>query len=220
MKNLLTLLPIVLLVVLSCKAQQNAIHQFVPKGYTIYSTHYGHLNQDTLTDCVILIKKIDPNNIVVNRFNDTVDRNRRGIIVLINQGKTYQMVAKNDTCFYSENEDGGIYFPPELMVNFKNNNLVLHFGHGRYGFWQYIFRFQNETMALIGYDYHQNFGPITQEITSINFLTKKKLIKKNLNADYDDKEEVFKETWYNITIDSLIKLNTIASFENLKMHQY
>ena len=220
MKKPLQILGFLLLIAFNCKAQNNALSNFIPKGYTLFEKSFGDLNKDGANDCVLIIKKTDTANIVTNRFNKKVDRNRRGIIVLFKNKKDYQLTDKNLNCFSSENEDGGIYFPPELWIEIKNNKLYVHYGHGRYGYWKYTFRFQNSNLELIGYDSSSNRGPITITETSINFLTRKKLIKKNINKNNNDGKEKFKETWSNIEIENLIKLSEIKNFDELDMYNY
>ncbi len=214
------MLPFFLLIILGCKAQNNKPSDFIPKGYVEFENYVGDLNKDGRDDCVLIIKETDTPNIVTNRFDKKVDRNRRGIIVLFKNDKGYQLVDKNYNCFSSENEDGGVYFPPELWMEIKNEKLYVHYGHGRYGYWKYTFRFQNSNFELIGYDSSSNRGPITNRETSINFMTKKKLIKENTNENAEGGDEVFKETWDTIEIENLIKLSEIKDFDELYMYDY
>lgn len=220
MNTFLRILPLLFLTVIGCKAQNNEFSDFIPQGYVAFEKHFGDLNNDGQDDCVIIIKKIDENNVVTNRFDKKVDRNRRGIIVLLKNGGSYQFADKNYNCFSSENEDGGVYFAPELWIEFQRGNLIVHYGHGRYGFWRYVFRFQDSNFKLIGYDSSSNRGPIINRTTSINFLTKKKLIKENSNEDAESGDETFKETWSDIKIENLIKLSEIKDFDELEIYNY
>lgn len=209
-----------LLMVLGCQAQHRAPSDFILSDFKEFETIYGDLNKDGLEDCVLIIKKVDTTQIVVNQYDKKVDRNRRGIIVLFKNENGYQLADQNLDCFSSENEDGGIYFPPDLWINIKDNKLHVHYGHGRYGYWDYTFRFQNANFKLIGYDSSSNRGPVTLRETSINFLTKKKLIKVNTNEDSEGGDEIFEETWSDIEIDHLIQLSQIKDFDALEMFQY
>lgn len=220
MKKIILILPFFLLTILSCKAQNNQPSDFIPKGYAEFEKYFGDLNKDGLEDCVLIIKKSDTANIVTNRFDKKVDRNRRGIVVLFKNEKGYELTDKNYNCFSSENEDGGVYFPPELWVKIENEKLYIHYGHGRYGYWEYTFRYQNSNFELIGYDSSSNRGPITMTETSINFLTKRKLVKENTNENADGGDEIFKETWNNIEIDNLIKLSEVEDIDELDMYNY
>ncbi|WP_281778025.1 hypothetical protein [Croceibacter atlanticus] len=220
MKKILLILPFFLLTILSCKAQYKEPSDFIPKGYTEFKKYSGDLNKDGLEDYVLIIKKTDSANVVMNRFDKKVDRNRRGIIVLFKNANGYELADKNLECFSSENEDGGVYFAPELWIEIKDNKLYIHYGHGRYGYWKYTFRFQKSNFELIGYDSSSNRGPVTNRETSINFLTKKKLTKENTNENAEGGDEIFKENWYDIEIDNLIKLSEIKDFDELDMYNY
>lgn len=171
---------------------------------------------------ILIIKGTDKNNIVTNQFGKKVDRNRRGLIILFKEQGNFQVAAINYDCFSSENEDGGIYFPPELWIEVEKGNLIIHYGHGRYGFWEYIFRFQNSSFKLIGYNSSDNYGPIIIKETSINFLTKKKLIRENvgLSQNAHKNSENFKETWVEIEIGELLSLSEIKDFDELDMLSY
>ncbi|MDB2463168.1 hypothetical protein N9W61_03610, partial [Algibacter sp.] len=127
MKNFVLLILFAISVNNNCKAQNNAVNDFVPEGYTIYETNYGDLNKDGQEDCILIIKGTDKDNIVIDRYDKTVDRNRRGIVILFKNQDSYKLAAINQDCFTSENEDGGIYFPPELYVDVKKGNLVIHY---------------------------------------------------------------------------------------------
>jgi hypothetical protein len=133
MNNALKILSFLLLTIINGKAQNSEPSDFIPKGYTEFERYIGDLNKDGQKNCVLIIKKTDITNTVTNRFNKKVDRNRRGIIVLFKNEKGYKLADKNYDCFSSENEDGGVYYPPQLGVEVKNEKLYLHYGHGRYG---------------------------------------------------------------------------------------
>ena len=194
---------------------------FLPKGYVLLEKINGDINKDGIADCILLIKATDKANIVINRFDEKVDRNRRGIIILLNKIDHYELALKNYECFTSENEDGGVYFPPELSI--ENGNMYVHFAHGRYGYWQYTFRYKNSDFELIGYDegYKSDFSSdwVTFDEESINFLTKKKLTKEVIEVN-DKGEEIYKETWKKITVSKRIKLSEIKDFYELDMSVY
>ena len=177
------------------------------------------MNKDGIEDCVLIIKGTDTSKIITDEYRGKLDRNRRGIIVLFNKKDHYELAVKNYNCFSSENEDGGVYFAPELSVEIKKGNLHVHYGHGRYGYWQYTFRFQNSDFELIGYD-ESNGGVVIESETSINFLTKMKQKKVNTNENAQGGDEVFKETWKKISVNKIIKLSEIKDFDELDMSEY
>ncbi len=192
---------------------------FLPKGYLIFEKIKGDLNKDGLEDDVLIIKGTDKNQIVNDENLEKLDRNRRGIIILFNKKDHYDLALKNVNCFSSENEDGGVYFPPELSVEIKKGNLYINYSHGRYGYWKYTFRFQNADFEMIGYDNTEG-GVVVDSETSINFLSKKKQVKVNTNENAQGGDEVFKVTKESVKIDKLIKLSEIKDFDELDMSVY
>lgn len=192
------------------------IADFVPAGYKIFQKIYGDLNKDGLEDCVVIVKGINKENVITDEYRGKLDRNRRGIIVLLKEKDNYVLGVKNHDCFSSENEDGGVYFPPELDVSIEKGKLYVHYGHGRYGYWEYTFRAKNDDLELIGYDV-SNGGVVTSSETSINFLTKKKLTKTNTNENAEGGDEVFEETKEDVKINKLIKLSEIKDFDEFEI---
>lgn len=189
--------------------------EFLPKGYVIFEKISGDLNNDSIIDCVLLIKATDKSKIILDKYRGKLDCNRRGIIVLFNKIDHYELALKNYNCFSSENEDGGVYLPPELSIEIKKENLYAHYGHGRYGYWKYTFRYQDSDFVLIGYDQH-DVGPINDTEKSINFLTKKKKVRVLMSEN----NEVASETWENIKFNNLVKLSEIKDFDELDMTIY
>lgn len=206
---------------------KNGPSDFIPKGYVMHKYEggisaeewdevKGDLNKDGLEDIVLIIKGTDKTKIIQHEYRGKLDRNRRGIIVLANKGDHYELIAKNYDCFSSENEDGGVYFAPELYLEIKNGNLYINYGHGRYGNWGYTFRVQNGDMEMIGYDAYSSRGPVPQYEISINFLTKKKVTKDNINKNDDDDSNVnYQDSWENIKVEKLTKLSEIKDFDGL-----
>lgn len=219
-KNLITILLITLATTAAAQIKQRNASDFLPKGFVVVNTIKGDLNKDGAEDCVFIIKSTDKNQIITNESGERLDRNRRGIIVLFKKGNQFELATKNHKCFSSENEDGGVYFAPELSVNIKKGNLIIYYSHGRYGYWSYTFRFQNSDFQLIGYDnaYRSNFVSdwVTFDEESINFLNKKKLIREVIKTTKDGKE-IFKETSKSVAVSKLIKLSSIKDFDELDM---
>ena len=192
--------------------------EFVDEDYFIFEKFSGDLNKDGIIDSVFLVKKINQENIVVDEYLGELDRNRRGIMIFFNVNDQWELKIKNMDCFSSENEDGGVYFPPELSLEVKKDNLYIAYSHGRYGSWQYTFRFKESDFELIGYDSSDNYGPIINSETSINYLTKKKLVRVNVNENTAQSgEEIFEEQWEDIQIKHLIKLSEIEDFDLLNL---
>jgi hypothetical protein len=194
--------------------KQNA-NDFIPQGFVLSSTSIGDLNKDGVADKVLLVKGTDKGAFEKNDYGELVDLNRRGIIVLFKKDNMYEMILKNLNCFSSENEDGGVYYAPELSLEIDKGNLYVHYAHGRYGYWKYTFRYRNSDFYLIGYDTSEG-GEVIDKETSINFLSKKKQVKVNTNSSAEGGDEEFTETWTNITVNKLLKLREIKDFGNFE----
>ncbi|GAA5090251.1 hypothetical protein GCM10023210_16130 [Chryseobacterium ginsengisoli] len=192
---------------------------FIPKTFVLFSKIEGDLNNDGLKDCVLIIKGTEKDKIITDESRGKLDRNRRGIIILFKiKNGDYELITDNNTCFSSENEDGGVYYAPELDVSVEKNNLYVHYAHGRYGYWTYTFKCKNSDFQLIGYDSSDNQGPIVMSETSINFLTGKKQFKENTNPNAESGDEVFKETWTKIKSQKPIFLSGIKNFDDLEFY--
>lgn len=188
---------------------------FIPKGYVPFDTITGDFNKDGLEDYILIIKGTDKSKVITDEYRGKLDRNRRGIIALINKNDGYELAVKNYDCFSSENEEGGVYYAPELDLEIKNGKLYIAYRHGRYGYWEYTFRYQNNDFELIGYDASSNRGPVTLTETSINFLTRKKIVNQNTNDDADVGEEVFEKTETKLSPNKLLRLSDISDFDEL-----
>jgi len=190
---------------------------FIPKGYVPFDTIKGDFNKDGLEDYILIIKGTDKSKVIQHEYRGELDRNRRGIIALLNKNNGYELATKNYGCFSSENEDGGVYYAPELDFEIKDGKLYINYAHGRYGYWQYTFRYQNSDFELIGYDASSNRGPIVLTQTSINFLTRKKIVDQNINENTYDEDEVFEKSESKIKRTKLLKLSEIKDFDELDL---
>jgi hypothetical protein len=192
----------------------NQAQAFLPVGFVITQTIHGDLNNDGLDDDVFIIKATLKSKFVKDEMRGLLDRNRRGIMVVFNKNNKYELAYLSRDCFSSENEDGGVYFPPELHVFIEKGNLLIHFAHGRYGYWRYNFRYQNSEFELIGYDSEENSGPTLLRSVSINLLTKKMLTKTNINPNYSP--EKLKSKWSDLNLEKSIKLGDFKDFDACK----
>jgi hypothetical protein len=192
---------------------------FIPVGYVVFKEIQGDLNKDNQLDYVFIIKRMDKDKFVKHEYRGQVDRNRRGIIIAFKNNNQYELVLKNRDCFSSENEDGGVYFPPELGIYIEKENLLVHYAHGRYGYWTYNFRYQNSDFELIGYDSSQDRGPVVERSISINLVTKKMRIRENMNKYAEGGDEDFKESWKNFTRSKPIKLRGITDFDDFDVER-
>ncbi len=222
MKNLLILIITLLTTSVFGQVAMENPSDFIPKGFVVFEKIYGDLNKDGIEDCVLIIKGTDKSKIISDEYRGKLDRNRRGIIILFKKNDYYELAVKNYDCFSSENEDGGVYFPPELSIEIRKGNMYIIYSHGRYGGWTYTFRYQNSDFELIGFDESSLRMAIFASGTSINFLTKKKQETWNKYIDDEEKreEEVLEEEWSSIKISRLLKLSEIKDFDELDMTVY
>lgn len=196
-------------------AQENAVDRYIPSGYRLLETISGDLDKDGVADKVLLVKGTDSTMIVTDETHGKLDRNRRGLIILLRRGKHFRQVLTNLSCFASELEDGGVYYAPELSLYIKKGNLYAHYAHGRYGYTKYTFRFQNGDFELIGYDHSENSGPVVNKFTSVNFAAKRMVEKININTNATGGDEVFKTYWETIPVKTLLKLSVITDFDEI-----
>ena len=197
--------------------------ELIPAGYRFFEEMHGDLNGDGKDDYVLIIKGTDKKKFVQDENRgEKLDRNRRGIMIFFdNNYNDYQLVMENRNCFSSENEDGGVYFPPELSVKIEKGNLYIAYNHGRYGSWTYTFRYRNGDFVLIGYDVYGREMPeydtngkeieVVEINKSINFLTKKVLTKRATH--YTDGTSKNSEEWDNFTVKKLVRLTDIKDFD-------
>lgn len=220
-KKLLALAVVLIAVpVFARPASGSSPADFVPKGFVVFEKINGDLDKDGIDDCVLVIKGTNKSKIVADENRGKLDRNRRGIIVLLNKKTHYERLVKNYDCFSSENEDGGVYYAPELSIEIKKGNLYISYGHGRYGGWRFTFRLQHADFELIGYDQSNNRGPVIESETSINFSTGIIHKKINTKTDAEGGDEIFKETRKKIPVKPLVKLSAIKDFDELDMSVY
>ncbi|MCJ0829582.1 hypothetical protein MN869_14125 [Acinetobacter sp. NIPH1876] len=198
---------------LKLSQDQVTYQAYIPAKYRLFKAIEGDLNKDGINDVVLMVKATDPQDFVEHEYRGSIDINRRGVIVLLNEKGKYKPIVSNLSCFYSENEDGGVYFAPDIRLEINNNVLNVHFAHGRYGYWRYLFRLEGNDLRLIGYDNSSNHGPYIESQTSINFLTAKKVIRDNLSQDFEG-EPKFKEKWSKIN-QAPIYLSKIKEFDYL-----
>lgn len=214
MNRLLLLLLVLLFVGGKSTAQENDFLRFLPKNCYVIEEYYADLNNDNQEDCVLLIKKKDSNNVIQNRFGETVDRNRRGLIILFKDDKSFRLASKNYACFSSENEDGGVYYPPQLKIEFQKGMLVIGYGHGRYGNWRYSFVYNESDFELVNYESVSSNGPVIEREVNIDFIRKLKTTKEYI----DDEGEAYKEIQSPIALVKAIKLSEVTDFDGFDLN--
>ena len=188
---------------------------YIPASYDLFEAIQGDLNKDGIKDTILIVKATDPKAWASDEYRGKLDRNRRGIIILMSEHAKYKKLMQNLSCFSSENEEGGVYYPPELWVEVKNGRLNIEYLHGRYGHWGYQFRLEGSDFRLIGYDLANHHGALVESEISINFLTAKKLLRKNLIQD-EEQDPKFKQTWSKVHYPAMY-LSKIKDFDQLNI---
>ena len=195
--------------------QTATARDFVPGDYHVVGAVQGDLNQNQRDDWVFLVSRNDEGESGGKDQGRTGTGESDGLLVVFNEGDGYRHVLSNLDCLASDSEEGGVYFAPEPDVSIDRGNLYIHFRHGRYGHWTYNFRYQGDDFELIGYDSTQQRGPVVERSVSINLLTKRMLIRENINHDAEGGDEEFEETWKEFALPQPIRLGEIGSFEAL-----
>lgn len=214
-KKLITIYLIILMGFCHNIIYAETIANYIPKNHYLQDFIKTDLNQDGKTDYLLLTKSMSLEAIEENRFEQVVDRNRRGIIILLKQDIGYQKIAENLTLFDSEFEDGGVYFPPDLSINIIQDKITFHYAHGRYGYWFYTFRLQDNALKLIGFEAHSNRGPDPISIISVNYLTQKVKYARNITESQFNEKWV--EKWKTIPNLPLLDINDIPTIHDDKL---
>lgn len=202
--------------VIDISGYDKSLVKLIPEGYEVHNVLTGDLNKDSIIDYVFLVGSTNLDNFEEHQSGKIADRNRQGIIIIFGEGNNrYKKVVENLSCFPSNFEDGGVYYAPELYLEInKQNNLEINYLHGRYGYWGFIFRYQNNRFELIGSFSNSSRGPIELSYVSINYSTKKKETAWNINADTENEEDVvWEEKWEDIKVDKLLDLNEAKYLE-------
>ena len=164
------------------------IEDFIPKGWKTILHESGDLNKDGIDDHVIVIADTKPENIKINDKlgQDTLNVNPRTLMVFFKEkGEGYTLAAHSGTGFIpSENDEESPCLVDPLIteggISIQKGILTIGLQYWlSCGSWyvnnvDYKFRYQNEKMALIGFDhseFHRASGE--QSRTSINFSTGK-----------------------------------------------
>jgi hypothetical protein len=170
----------------STENQFRTFDSFVAKDEKLIRQVWGDLNKDGKKDVVMILEKTDPKNIIPHDGlgTDTLNVNPRKIVVLFFTEKGYEKIVENSRFVPVENSP----VSPCLADPLEDGYLDIKKGVFRIslsywlscGSWEssrdvYVFRYQNEKMQLIGYDYssyHRATGEIWEG--SYNFMTMKK----------------------------------------------
>ena len=175
-----------------------AVKASLPKQTTLYDATKGDLNKDGIEDVAVVTQEIFKDKFLPfsegcdestkdDKWCQIVNKNRRGIVILLSNGDKYEAVVTKRDIFESPNEDGGVYYPPELAVEIKNRELKFFYSYGKYGYWEYIFALDGKDFRLVKYLSNINNGPMPEYIVQMDFVNHK--LEKSANLLYHGNEE-------------------------------
>lgn len=221
-----TILPLTLIsfsTVTLAASDKSAYAKFVPQGWTVLETVSGDLNRDGKIDAALIIQQNNPNNIKSHEGlgSDRLNLNPRKLLILFQTAQGYQLITENDSlptendeespCLADPLQDGGLSITKGLL------KINLHYWLSC-GSWyvtnnNYSFRYQNNTMTLIGFDqteFHRASGDQTSR--SINFSTGKIKIMTGEN-EFTDTKQPIKVQW------SKLKKSYPLKFEQINFNE-
>ena len=111
-----------------------AVKASLPKQTELYDAIKGDLNKDGIEDVAVVIQETFKDKFLPfsegcdestkdDKWCQIVNKNRRGIVILLSNGDKYEAVVTKRDIFESPHEDGGVYDPPELAVEIENSEL-------------------------------------------------------------------------------------------------
>lgn len=191
----------------------------VKQGWKLLSKTPGDINNDGITDLVLIIEENDSNKVIKNDHlgPKNINTNLRELVVLFGGENGYKKIFSrnnllpsegntNSTCSADPLADGGVYI--------KNNKLIINLlNWSSCGSWEmssesFTFRKdEGNDFDLIGYDkssVSRNTGE--EQKTSINYLTKKKKITTDSNESEAESQKVI---WSKIQFKGKLKLSTV-----------
>lgn len=198
------------------KLKGKDLRELVPKGWIILDSAKGDLNKDGRNDLAFVIQHTDPKNIQLNQNGlgrDTIDLNPRIMAIYFADsvsGTFSKNIQCNDFIILCDNPTmdepfDGIEITPKGILKIK-----FHFWFSA-GSWEtsnhtYIFRYQNNEFALIGYEsseIHRGSGEAKDY--SLNFSTKKMSISTGTISD----DKPTNVQWKTFKLDKLKTLKTL-----------
>ena len=195
-----------------------SLKQLIPNGWKLLKFAYGDLNQDGGKDLAFVLQGTNPRKITVNKGlgDDKLDLNPRILAIYFKDKRTGRYHKKRQiNSFIPLKDTPTMDEPLDSLSISKKGILQLEF---RYWFsagsWEmsshsYKFRYNRRHFRLVGYEKsltHRSSGETTD--TSINFLTRKMVVKKG---------NIAKDDWISVRRKKfrLRRLKTLKSFKKL-----
>ena len=175
-----------------------AVKVSLPNQTALYDAIKGDLNKDGVEDVVVVTQETFKEKFMPfsdgcdestkdDKWCQIVNKNRRGIVILLSNGDKYEAAVTKRDIFESPNEDGGAYFPPELVVEIENSELKFFYSYGKYGYWEYVFALDGKDFKLVRYFISDNNGPMPEYIVQMDFINHR--LEKSANLLYPGNKE-------------------------------
>ena len=194
---------------------------FVPQGWAVEAQQSGDLNDDGLPDLALALHQQDPRNVVSKGVlcGETINTNPRILAVaLAQQGGGYRLAVQNhslvprydNACaedwFSGDGVIGGGLELARGTVQVRLGRFMSAGGWGT-GSTTYTFRWQQNALRLIGFDYtnvERNTGEM--DTLSINYLTRR--VKITEGSIGDDRQ---KTRWSTIPARPLSTIGQVGN---------
>lgn len=190
---------------------EESIPSLVPQG-KVFGGYWAieDFDENGLIDYMVIVRDTTLATYIVDGevVRDTIERNPRGYMLVMDKGTHFEATAYNDTCFASENEDGGVYFAPELHIEYWGGVLDVQYWHGRYGSYGWKFRYKDGDFVLISKYKDESSSIITETTYSENIDYEKGVKKARTLKNEDDfmnwnESEVYPEPVYETTVSEI-----------------
>jgi hypothetical protein len=186
---------------------------FLPKNWSILDSASGDLNNDKITDYVLIFQCKDSVS-TLDRFNDTILTKPRILAILFQDKISKKLVLIEQNNSFIINTDNPSLEDPYQSVSIEKGILNLHFQLlYNAGSWYitntaYSFRYHCKNFELIGADYN-SFNRATHDFEnySFNFLTKKY----SINKGSDESGEKPTTEWSSIKLQKLKTIKTLSA---------
>ena len=168
----------------SIKSKGQSFVDFAPAGWTILDSAYGDLNNDGISDAVVIIQHKDSVSLI-NSLQDTVLTQPRILLIFFKDHVDNNFSLREQSNSFILKHDNFAMDDPyqELAINNGVLEIKFHFFYST-GSWYitnavYKFRYQREQFVLIGAD-NSSFHRATHDFEdySYNFLTKRRTLTK------------------------------------------
>lgn len=214
---------ILLLFFLTAPAFAGDTHPFaewIPEGWKLIAHTSGDLNRDGFEDVALVAERTDPAKYRQNRESpgaSVLNLNPRRLIILFGTPGGFRKIFGRDDLLPSEHDEEVPCLADRLDgggVSIKRGNLVIELhtwlSCGSYGVTHETFTFRPEgaRFRLIGYD-RSEFSRSSGEQSdfSINYLTGRKKITKELNTFSDSKPNV---SWEKLSLQRRFYLDDMS----------